>query len=498
MSGVVYLVGAGPGDPGLLTRKAERLLREADVIVIDALVSPEIRALIPASTRVVEAGKRASKHTLSQDEINQLLVDEAQAGRRVVRLKGGDPFVFGRGGEEAERLVAAGVTFEIVPGISSSIAGPAYAGIPVTHRSLSTSFTVVTAHESDESSGVDWSTLAATRGTLVLLMGLAQLEQIASKLIAHGMPATTRIAVVSHATTPRQKSIDGTLENIAERVAQAALTAPALIVVGEVVSLRETLGWFERRPLFGKTIVVTRAREQASRFAEMLEDRGARALQFPTIEIAPPSSFESLDELITARDRFDWIVFTSNNGVDSFFQRLAHHGLDARALAGRRIAAVGKPTAAALERRGIVADVVPERFQSQALLPHLPADLSGVSFGVVRALRGNDDFLADLRARGARVHLAVAYETKSSTQQREELAALLQSRAIDAVTFTSGSTVENFFAEFERMAVNDVVLASIGPQTSAALASAAGRVDVEADRAEIDALRDALVRHFTR
>src|SRR3954447_13191571 len=315
-SGKVFLVGAGPGDPGLLTLRAAELLATAEVVALDALVSKEIAAKIPATTKVVYVGKRASAHALPQDQINQLLVDEAKKGHRVVRLKGGDPFVFGRGGEEAEELVAAGVPVEIVPGISSSIAGPAYAGIPVTHRSYATSLTLVTGHEADESTGIKWGALAQLDGTIVFMMGFANLPVIVQKLAENGMPRDRAAAVISNATRRDQRTVTGTLADIERKAAAANLPTPGLIIVGDVVRMHDVINWFETKPLFGKRIVVTRAREQASDLKKMLEESGAQVLQFPTIEIAPPDSFDSLDHVIGGK--YDLYVFTSVNGVKFF------------------------------------------------------------------------------------------------------------------------------------------------------------------------------------
>src|SRR5438552_5746477 len=371
MSGIVFLVGAGPGDPGVLTRGAADLIARADLVAVDALVSLEIASLITCER--VYVGKRSSAHTLPQDQINQLLIDEARKGKRVVRLKGGDPFVFGRGGEEAEDLVAAGVDFEIVPGISSAIAGPAYAGIPVTHRDYATSVTLVTGHESDESTGVNWDALAKLDGTIVFLMGFANLPLIASRL-----PRDRNVAVISRATTKNQRTVVGTLADIEQKVAEAKLETPALIVVGEVVKLHDAINWFETKPLFGRRVVVTRAREQASELKRLLEEAGASVVQFPTIEIVPPPSWESLDRVIDALGDYQWLVFTSTNGVKFFFERLAAKGKDARALAGCKIAAVGDTTANDLRTHGIFADVVPEKFISTALLPLLAPDQHGI------------------------------------------------------------------------------------------------------------------------
>jgi uroporphyrinogen III methyltransferase / synthase len=501
MNGKVFLVGAGPGDPGLLTRKAVELMQSADLVAIDALVSKEIGALVPAGTEVVHVGKRSSAHTLPQDQINQLLIDEAKKGKRVVRLKGGDPFVFGRGGEEAEELVAAGVEFEIVPGISSSIAGPAYAGIPVTHRSFATSLTLVTGHESEGTTGINWPVLAMLNGTIVFMMGFANLPLIVKKLIEFGMPASKLVAVISKATTREQRTVAGTLANIETRVAVANLPTPALIVVGDVVKLHDTINWFETKPLFGKRIVVTRAREQASDLKRILEDSGAQVLQFPTIEIAPAESTASLDRVIEALPDYAWLVFSSTNGVKFFFERLAQKGKDARALAGRMIAAVGDTTAVELRSHGVNPDLIPDKFQSIALLPYFEGDQAGVRFAVIRASEGKDDLIDALRKRGAEVDLAVAYETRAADFDLAELREWIASDAIDAVTFTSASTVDHFFAKLtseERAKVNArAILASIGPVTSEAIRRYGKAADVESANAGIQALHDAIVERVT-
>ncbi|HEY6137220.1 MAG TPA: uroporphyrinogen-III C-methyltransferase [Thermoanaerobaculia bacterium] len=479
-SGKVFLTGAGPGDPGLLTTLAAQLIATADLIATDALVSREIVALFPKTAQVVYVGKRASAHTLPQDQINQLLIDEAKKGKRVVRLKGGDPFVFGRGGEEAEELAAAGVEFEIVPGISSAIAGPAYAGIPVTHRAHATSVTLVTGHESEESTGIQWAALAQLNGTIVFMMGLANLPLIARKLREHGVPGTRRAAVISHATRPEQRTVAGTLDDIESRAAEAKIEPPALIVVGEVVQLHDTIDWFESKPLFGRRVVVTRAREQASDLKRLFEESGAQVVQFPTIEIVPPESWDSLDRAVD--EAWDWLIFTSTNGVGAFFERLFARGKDVRAIAPK-IAAVGEATAASLRARGIAPDVVPDKFLSSALIPLLPENPGRTA--IVRAQEGRDDLLDALRGRGAEVHLAVAYRNVPVVHDKDEL------HDIDVVTFTSASTVDNFFASGGN--ANGALVASIGPITSEAIRKHGRAVDVEAPAATIQALHDAVV-----
>jgi uroporphyrinogen III methyltransferase/synthase len=482
--GKVFLVGAGPGDPGLLTMRAAELIARADVIAIDALVSDAIADRAPATTQVIYVGKRAAKHALPQEKINQLLIDEAKKGKIVVRLKGGDPFVFGRGGEEAEELVAAGVAFEIVPGISSSLAGPAYAGIPVTHRSYATSLTLVTGHEADASTGIKWEALAQLDGTIVFLMGFGNLATIAEKLTAHGVSPERPVAVISKATTPAQRTVTGTLATIEAKVAAADLPTPALIVVGDVVKLHDVINWFETRPLFGKRIVVTRAREQASELKRLFEESGATVVQFPTVAIAAPESIESLD--VAVETRFDWLVFTSTNGVAAFFECLFAKGKDARALAGARVACVGETTAAALQARGVVPDLVPEKFISSALLPYFAADLRGIRIAVVRAAEGRDELIDEMRRRGADVHLAVAYRTMPVAANADEL------HDIDVVTFTSASTVDNFFRATSTD-LNGTLLASIGPTTSDAIRRHGRQPDIESPAASIQSLHDAVV-----
>jgi len=486
--GTVYLVGAGPGDARLLTLRAAELIESADVVALDALVSKDIAARIPKTAQVVYVGKRASAHTLPQEKITQLLIDEARKGRKVVRLKGGDPFVFGRGGEEAEELIAAGVPVEIVPGISSALAGPAYSGIPVTHRSYATSVTLVTGHEADDgSTGIKWAALAQLDGTIVFMMGLANLATIAQKLIEHGMSPDRPVAVISNATRPDQRTVVGTLRTI-----DAQVPAPALIVVGDVVKLHETINWFESKPLFGKRVVVTRAREQASQLVQLLADSGANVLQFPTIQTVPPESFQSLDRVIAGK--YDVLVFTSANGVRAFFERLRS---DARSLAGTRIAAVGDTTADELRRNGIVADLVPEKFQSIALLPLLAKDQHGVRTAVIRAAEGSDDLIDELRRRGGDVDLGIAYRTVAVDADLAELRELIASDGIDIVTFTSGSTVSNFFDMLtpdERKRVFDrAAIASIGPVTTEAIKRYGRPPDVEASTASVQSLHDALI-----
>ncbi len=485
--GKVYLVGAGPGDPNLLTLRAAELIASADVVATDALVAPEIIARVPKAAELIYVGKRAGAHSIPQDQINRLLIEKARQGKRVVRLKGGDPFVFGRGGEEAEELAAASIEFEIVPGISSAVAGPAYAGIPVTHRAHATSVTLVTGHESDETTGVNWEALAKLPGTVVFLMGVANLPTIVRKLRENGAESTRPVAVISKATTAQQRTVTGTLETIEQRA--AGVSTPALIVIGGVVRLHDAINWFESKPLFGKRIVVTRAREQASELKRLLEEAGAEVIQFPTVEIVPPASFESLDRLIRDIADYQWLIFTSTNGVDFFFQRLQQHGNDARCLAGVMIAAVGDATAHHLRSRGIEPDLVPQKFQSTALLPLLDENQKGIRTAVVRAAEGREELIDELRRRGGDVDLAVAYETRRVTASAAEL------KDIDVVTFTSGSTVDNFFELLpDREAIARSMMASIGPTTSEAIRRHGREPDIEAESATVPELVAAILR----
>jgi uroporphyrinogen III methyltransferase / synthase len=496
----VYLVGAGPGDPSLLTLRAAELLRTADVVILDPFVSPQVVSRIGSHARIIES--RSGRKTLTQEEIIRRLLDEGKKGGVVVRLKGGDPFVFGRGAEEAEALQAAGIPFEIVPGIPPAIAAPAYAGIPVMHRSHTSSVTFVAGNDEGPAQ-IPWKALAALDGTLVFLgASVEKLSTISGRLIENGADPSLSAAVISQGTTRTQKTVDGTLDTIAKKASSERLEPPALFIVGRVVALKGTIGWFESKPLFGKTIVVTRARGQASPFVRMLEAEGATVAHFPMIEIAPPESWESLDGLIEELPSFSWLIFTSTNGADYFFERLQHHGRDLRALTGLKIAAVGETTAASLHAHGIIPDLVPEKFQASSLLPHFDARLEGVRIGIIRAAAGREELVMELRARGAAVHLAIAYETKPTRGLGDQLGSLLGSGRLDAITFTSSSTVDNFFDQLgdedRKRVVGTVRIASIGPVTSATLRARGAEPTVEAPEATILSLTQALVEHFRK
>ena len=474
----VYLVGAGPGDPGLLTRRGAELLARAEVVVYDRLAHPSLLDLAPASATRIDVGKAPGRVAMDQDGINATLVEHGAAGRVVVRLKGGDPFVFGRGGEEAEVLMSAGIRFEVVPGITSAIAAPAYAGIPVTHRGLSTHFTVVTGHE-DPAKGTtdtDWAALARAGGTLVILMGAGRLDAIVDLLIEHGRSPDTPVAAVRWGTRAEQATTRATLSTITA----LGVASPSAIVVGAVAGL--DLAWFESRPLFGRTVIVTRAREQASSFRARLEELGAEIVELPTIEIEPlPFDLPSLS--VAA-----WIVFTSVNAVDGFFTRgIELHGLDARALAGLRVAAIGPGTAEALSRFGIRPDLVPERSVAESLLEAFPPALIDERVVIPRAETARDVLPEGLERLGYAVDIVAVYRTVTAVPDPADLDRL-RSGGIDAITFTSASTVDNFFDLVGDLPTPAPAVVSIGPITSEAIVRLGLRVDAEADPHTIDGL----------
>ena len=497
--GRVYLVGAGPGDPGLLTLRGREVLGKADVVVYDALVSPRILDYAPEWAERVYVGKRSSQHTLSQEGINELLVDRARGGATVVRLKGGDPYVFGRGGEEALALVEAGIAFEVVPGVTAAVAAAAYAGIPVTHRELASTLTLVTGHEADDKadSAIDWESLARLKGTLAFYMGVANLPTIAANLMQHGLGGDTPAAAVQWGTTPQHKTVAATLATLPEAVVRAHLEAPAVVLVGEVVRLRGQLGWFEQRPLLGRRIVVTRSRAQASALVARLEALGAETLEAPAIRIRPPEDPAALRQAIRDDVLFDWIVFTSTNGVDAYFAALAEVGLDARGLAGGRIAAIGPATAARLAEHGIRADLQPEQFTGAAVAEALAATghLAGASVLLPRADIAPTELCEALAARGAKVREVVAYRTVPDTAGSEVVARAMERHDVDWLTFTSSSTVRNFLdaVRADRVRRSGARIASIGPTTSATLREAGLEPTVEAAAHTIPGLVDAIV-----
>ena len=499
-NGKVFLIGAGPGDPGLLTLKGKRCLEEADVVVYDALANPRLLQHARSDAELVYVGKRAARHTLPQEEIGRLLVERARAGKVVARLKGGDPFIFGRGGEEAEDLAAAGIPFEVVPGVTAAVAAPAYAGIPLTHRDFTSTVAFVTGHEdpTKDATGIAWDKLATGIGTLVFFMGVSQLPEIVGRLLQHGRSPDTPAAVIRWGTRAEQEVVTGPLRDLPEKC--RGMKPPALIVVGEVVTLREKLRWFEAKPLFGKRILVTRAREQASSFAQILEAAGAEVLEFPTIRIVPPESWAPLDAALGQLRDYQWVIFTSANGVRFFWERLRHAGRDLRDLFGITVCAIGPATAEALLRLGVQADIVPAEFKAEALVEAIGEEhVRGSRILLARAAEAREVIPDELARRGARVDVVPAYRTVKSTADAEELRTMLREGKIHAVTFTSSSTVKHFLdlvGEETASLLNQVTVASIGPITAETAARCGIVSHIVPESYTIPALAEALVSHF--
>lgn len=496
--GYVYLVGAGPGDPKLITVKGAECIAQADVLVYDRLASRRLLALARPECELVYVGKSPDRHTLTQTEINQVLVTEGLAGKVVTRLKGGDPFVFGRGGEEAEALLEAGVPFEVVPGITSAIAVPAYAGIPVTHRSLTTSLAVVTGHEdpAKNESTIRWAHLAQLQGTLVFLMGMQNLALIAQKLMENGLNPLTPAAIIQWGTRPEQRTLVGKLETLAAEAREQGFSNPAVIIVGEVVSLRRELAWFEKKPLFGRRIVVTRARHQASELSKAIEALGGETLEFPVIGVAPPTESSHLRKAIHNLAAFQWLIFTSVNGVEAFFSELREQKRDIRDLAGLEIVAIGPATKAALEGRGLQIAYMPEEFRAEKIIEGLAGRvLPGQKVLLARAEEARAILPETLKSWGAEVWDAPAYKTVSGGADGEELRRLLRDKEVQAVTFTSSSTVRNFVTliEGDVSLLEGVLLYSIGPVTSQTARELGLTIYKEAARYTIDGLLEALL-----
>jgi uroporphyrinogen III methyltransferase / synthase len=481
----VYLVGAGPGDPALLTTRALELIAAADMIVYDRLIPREALAGARAGAELIYVGKQRGEESADQDEIERLLVEHGSAGRNVVRLKGGDPFVFGRGGEEAETLTEAGIPFEVVPGVTAGVAAPAYAGIPVTHRDAASAVAFVTGHEDPSKSelALDWEALAAFPGTLVVYMGIRRLGAITQRLMEAGRSPQQPAAVIERGTLSDQRVVEGTLETIAATAASEGVKAPAVTVLGEVSALRERLRWFENRPLAGVRVAVTRARAQSSELAARLRALGAGVLEVPAIRIVP------LAGPVPRLDGYDLICVTSPNGVRVLFDRLREAGLDARALAGSRVAAIGPGTAAALDRHGISADIVPHRFLAEGLIDAL-AEVPVERALIARAASARDALPEALRGRGVEVDVISLYETVPERLGETDLEEVARA---DYVTFTSSSTVRFFMSSAGERLSSRTRLLSIGPVTSAALRERGLEPDVEASRHDIDGLVEALL-----
>jgi uroporphyrinogen III methyltransferase / synthase len=500
-TGMVYLVGAGPGDAELLTLRGAGLLRRADVVVYDALVNPELLRMAPKSAEIIFGGKRAKNHAIPQAELNRLLIEKARAGKIVVRLKGGDPYVFGRGGEEAEELADAGIPFEVVPGVSSFVAVPNYAGVPLTHREFSSRLTLITGHEdpAKEASTIDWKQLAQTPGTKVVMMGTDRIGEIAQTLVRHGMDPATPIAMVRWGTTGRQQSVEATLGTIAEVVAKTKIGPPTVAVIGDVVKLRPKLNWFERRPLFGRRIVVTRTREQASQLSSQLQELGAEVLEVPTIKIEPPTDRQGIVDAFLELNSYDWLVFTSPNGVTAFFDYFFRRFHDMRDIGGARIAAVGPATAKKLKELHLQVDLMPDEALAANIAEAFTEfeSIENLKICLLRAEVANPELPAALDALGAIVDDIACYKTVPETEDPDGAAARLLESGADWVTFTSSSTVEHFHARFNLPAMlkkfPGMKLASIGPETSKALTSLGVKPAIEAKQHTIDGLVAALV-----
>jgi uroporphyrinogen III methyltransferase/synthase len=503
--GKVYLIGAGPGDPGLITVKGLECVKKADVIIYDYLANERILEHRRPEAELIYVGKQGSRHTLPQEDINALIIRKAKEGRIVARLKGGDPFIFGRGGEEAEDLVDSGIPFEVVPGVTAATAVPTYAGIPLTHREHTASVAFVTGHEdpTKPESKVHWDRIATGIGTLVFFMGMKNLQNIVDNLVSHGRSADTPVALIQWGTRTDQRVVTGTLKDIVNKVKEARLGPPAIIVVGEVVKLREKLNWYEAKPLFGKRIVVTRSRDQASVFAEMLIDRGASPIEFPSIDVVPPASWAELDTALDTVETYQWVIFTSANAVRFFFERLRSRGTDLRILKGVNICAVGPKTAEALERHGLKADLIPTEFKAEGVLAALGGvQVKGRRFLIPRAKVARELIPEKLRELGAEVTVATAYENVRPAADVERVKKLFTEKKIAAVTFTSSSTVHNFVEmlgqkEYKSL-LNGVAVACIGPVTARTAEEYGMKIDVMPKEYTIPALVEAMVEYFKK
>ncbi len=497
-SATCYLVGAGPGDLGLVTLRAKECIEFADVLVYDALSSPELLRWTKPGCEKIHVGKRARDHALPQDQINALIVEKTKAGKTVVRLKGGDPMIFGRGGEEAAELAAAGVPFEIVPGISSTIAGPTYAGIPVTHRDHCTQLTIFTGHEDPTKgfSSIDFAQLAKAPGTKVFVMGVSRLREIAAAFIDNGADPKTPIALTRWATTASQSTIEGTLATIADIADKVNFSSPAVAVIGGVVTERKRLNWFEKRPLFGKRIVVTRTREQAGELSKNLRDLGADVIELPTIRIEHPDDHLGFAEMVAGAHEYDWIVFTSPNGVERFFDAFFKAYPDARCLGNAKLAAIGTGTAKKIQEYRFGVDLIPEKFVAEGLIEAFKKeDVENLTMLWVKAAESREvvgDGLAEL---GAIVDECIAYRTVPETEDPTGARARLTEQGADLITFTSGSTVDHFF----NLGIpwpDGCVAGSIGPITSKVLRDHHQAPAFEAAKHDIPGLTAAIVKHF--
>ena len=501
--GKVFLVGAGPGDPRLLTLKGKACLQRADVVLYDHLANPVLLDYAPSRAERIYVGRKGRGAYVSQQDINQLLISKAREGKCVVRLKGGDPFVFGRGGEEAEVVAEAGLPFEVVPGVTSAVAVPAYAGIPVTHRTLASTVAFVTGHEdpTKKESAVEWPRLASSEGTLVFLMGMKNLPSIVEKLVQEGKDPNTPIALIRWGTYARQRTVVGTLVDIVELAQAEELEPPTVIVIGEVVKLRDQLNWFEMQPLFGKRVLVTRPRDQAPVLSTLLSAYGAEPIECPTLEIVSPESWDALDQAIERLQTYQWLVLTSVNGVHFFMERLRSNHHDARKLAGIRICCIGPGTAKEMDRYGIKADDIPAEFQAEGVLAVMKkAGVAGDRVLIPRAEVARELLPQQLRVMGADVDVVTAYRAVSPTVHVEELKARLRQHEIHYLTFASSSTVRNFCGLFDsREELQELTKGStvvcIGPITAQTVREEGMAVGLVASQNTIPALVESMAVH---
>ena len=501
--GKVYLIGAGPGDPGLITLKGIECIQKADVVVYDYLASPDLLEYVREDAECIYVGKKGGHHTCPQSQINSMIVQRAKEGMVVARIKGGDPFIFGRGGEEAEELAAYGVHFEIIPGVTSAISVPAYAGIPLTHRDITSTVAFITGHEDPKKgdSSIDWERISTGVGTLVFLMGVKNLPKIVKNLMLHGRGPKTPVALIRWGTLGKQQTLTDTLENVVESVRKNNFSPPAVFVVGEVVHLRERLNWFETKPLFGKKIVVTRARSQASEFCSLLRECGAVPIEFPTIDVRPPDSFDALDNAIDSIQKYDWLIFTSVNGVESFFRRLMEKGNDIRELKGIKICAIGPRTAKEIEIKGIQIDFLPREYIAESIAQGLnERGVSGKKFLLPRAKEAREALPDEIRKSGGHVDVVPAYENVKPAKEKEALERLFLKGQIDVVTFTSSSTVKNFVEVFDKEKLSEFVegltIASIGPITAKTASQYGIETHIMPEKYTIPDLTEAIVDYF--
>lgn len=502
--GIVYLVGAGPGDPGLITTKGLRRIQGADVVVYDRLVDKRLLSEAPKDAEIIYVGKNAHLSSgAEQEQISSILIEKARKGKRVVRLKGGDPFVFGRGGEEAQMLRMADIPFEVVPGITSAIGVPAYAGIPVTHRGTASSFTVVSGVESfsKERSAIEWDSLANTGGTLVILMAWGTLDKLVSRLTQSRMKPSTPVALVQWGTEPYQRTVTGTLKNIVQLGQQANLNPPVIVVIGSVVALREKIRWFDNYPLFGKRILVTRSQHQASALCMLLTDEGADPVEVPAIHIAPLDDYKGLDGAILSINKYQWIIFTSVNGVEAFFRRLHAQGCDSRSLAKTKICAIGSTTTASLERFGIKADLIPSQFNSNSIIKGLAnLGIRGARILIPQADIAPHNLVKEIESLGAKVDHQPAYRTLVPESSHQKATETLKTGKIDIVTFTSSSSVRNLVHLIggDTALLTGKLIACIGPVTSQTAKEIGLEVNVVASQHTVEGMINALKKHLLR